>query len=298
MNVLRTPEERFENLPDYPFSPNYFSIGGLRMHFVDHGPRDAANTVLMLHGEPTWSFLYRKMISKVTDAGHRVIAPDLIGFGKSDKPVDKEFYTYQLHVDTIRSLIEALDLRNLTLFCQDWGGLIGLRLAAEMPARFAGIIASNTFLPTGDDRLTDGFLRWLRFSQAIGDLPVGAVVQGGSATHLPADVVAAYDAPFPDVSYKAGAIRFPTLVPITPDDPASAANRAAWEALDRWEKPFLTVFGDSDPVTKGAEKILQARIPGTKGQPHKVLPDAGHFIQEDKGAELATGILDFLNCLK
>jgi haloalkane dehalogenase len=293
METVRTPDERFVNLPGYSFAPHYAEVDGLRIHYVDEGPRAAA-PVLLLHGEPSWSFLYRKMIPIITAAGHRAIAPDLVGFGRSDKPVRREDYTYQRHVDWMRGLIEKLDLRNITLVCQDWGGLIGLRLAAEHENRFARVVAANTFLPTGDTPLGDAFLAWRKFSQETPEFPVGMIVRGGCATELPPAVIAAYDAPFPDDRYKAGARQFPVLVPIAPDDPAAVSNRKAWEVLRRWQKPFLTAFSDSDPVTGGADRLLQDAIPGTKGQPHTTIVGGGHFLQEDKGEELARVVVDFI----
>lgn len=293
METLRTPEERFANLPGYPFRPHYVDVGGLRVHYVDEGPRDAA-PVLLLHGEPSWSYLYRKMIPVLTAAGHRAIAPDLVGFGRSDKPVQRADYTYQHHVDWVRAVVEQLDLRRLTLVCQDWGGLIGLRLAAEHAERFARVVAANTFLPTGDTPPGDAFTAWCKFSQEAPEFPVGRIVQGGCVTALPDDVVAAYEAPFPDERYKAGARQFPILVPATPDDPAAPANRQAWEVLRRWQKPFLTAFSDSDPITSGADRRLQEAIPGTRGQPHTTIVGGGHFLQEDKGAELAQVVVDFI----
>jgi haloalkane dehalogenase len=293
MDALRTPDDRFVNLPGYPFPPHYVEAAGLRIHYVDEGPRGAA-PVLMLHGEPSWSYLYRKMIPIIVAAGHRAVAPDLIGFGRSDKPARREDYTYQGHVDWIRGLIEALDLRGITLVCQDWGGLIGLRLAAEHGERFARIVAANTFLPTGDTPVGDAFRAWQKFSQETPEFQVGAIVQGGCVTTLPPEVVAAYNAPFPDDRYKSGARQFPMLVPTTPDDPASALNRKAWEILSRWEKPFLTAFSDSDPITQGADRRLQQAIPGATGQPHTTIIGAGHFLQEDKGEELAKVVVDFV----
>jgi haloalkane dehalogenase len=293
MEVLRTPDERFAELPGFPWAPHYVEVDGLRIHHVDEGPRDA-ETVLMLHGEPSWSYLYRKLIPVVTAAGHRAVAPDLVGFGRSDKPARREDYTYRRHVDWMRGTVEALDLRGVTLVCQDWGGLIGLRLVAEMPERFARVVAANTFLPTGDHDPGDAFRAWQRYSQTTPDFHVGGIVKGGCVSELPPDVIAAYDAPFPDDSYKAGARQFPTLVPTTPDDPASAANRAAWEVLARWDRPFLTAFGDSDAITRGADAVLQKLIPGCQGQPHTTLRDAGHFLQEDRGEELGRVVVDFM----
>lgn len=293
METVRTPDDRFESLPGYSFEPHYVEIDTLRIHYLDEGPRNAA-PVLMLHGEPSWSYLYRKMIPIVAGAGHRVIAPDLVGFGRSDKPVQREEYTYQRHVDWMRALLERLDLREITLVCQDWGGLIGLRLAAEVGARFARIVAANTFLPTGDTPAGPAFLAWRQYSQETPDFHVGGIVRGGCATELAPEVIAAYNAPFPDDRYKAGARQFPTLVPITPDDPASAANRRAWQALENWHKPFLTAFSDSDPITRGADRILQERIPGARGQDHTTIIGAGHFLQEDKGEDLARVVTEWM----
>lgn len=292
--ILRTPEERFENLPDYPFAANYTNFGEARIHYVDEGKKDGKETVLMLHGEPSWSFLYRKMIPIVANTGHRVIAPDLIGFGKSDKFAEAEKYTYAMHVESIKTLIENLDLKNITLVCQDWGGLIGLRIAAEMSERFSRIVAANTFLPTGDEKIPKAFKLWLAMSQTTPFFPVGKFVGMGSKTKLSKEVIAAYDAPFPDKTYKVAARVFPTLVPITPDNPASEANRKAWEILRKWEKPFLTAFSDGDPITRGADEILQKEIPGAKGQPHTTIKNAGHFLQEDKGEQLAETVVNFI----
>ncbi len=293
MDLLRTPDERFANLPGYSFAPHYVEVGGVRIHYVDEGPRDAA-PVLMLHGEPSWSYLYRKMIPIVVAAGSRVVAPDLVGFGRSEKPARREDYTYQRHVDWMAGLLDALDLRDITLVCQDWGGLIGLRLVAEHPDRFARVVAANTFLPTGDQDPGRAFRRWQRFSQEAPVFHAGGIVKGACATELAPEVIAAYDAPFPDDSYLAGARQFPLLVPTTPDDPASEPNRRAWEMLRQWEKPFLTAFSDGDPVTRGADKVLQAMIPGAQGQPHTTIVGAGHFLQEDKGEELAEVVTDFI----
>lgn len=293
MDILRTPDDRFENLPGYPFAPHYVDVNGLRMHYLDEGP-PAAAPVLLLHGEPSWSYLYRKMIPLLAAAGHRVIAPDLIGFGRSDKPAAREDYTYQRHVDWATGFLSALDLRGITLVCQDWGGLIGLRLAAEQGDRFTRIVAANTFLPTGDQKPPEAFFQWRQFSQTVPEFPVGRIVSMGCVQPVAEEVVAAYDAPFPDERYKAGARQFPLLVPATPDDPASAPNRAAWEALERWEKPFLTAFSDGDPITRGADRVLQARIPGARGLAHPTIAGGGHFLQEDRGEELARAVIDFI----
>lgn len=297
MIVLRTPDERFANLSGFPFRAHYLNVPSgngpeLRMAYVDEGkPNDPV--VLLLHGEPSWSYLYRKMIATLTTAGYRAIAPDLIGFGRSDKPADPEDYTYQRHVDWLHAFVRQLDLRNVTLFCQDWGGLLGLRMAAEDPERYTYIVAANTFLPTGDMPLGSGFEKWKHYALTTPVFHIGGIVRGGTVKKFSTDleearrIEAAYDAPFPDDRYKAGARVFPCLVPATPDDPAAPANRRAWEVLSRWEKPFLTVFGDSDPVTRGADQALQAMIPGAQGQPHTVVKDAGHFIQEDQGEFIA-----------
>ena len=293
MDTIRTPDERFANLSGYPFAPHYVEVDGLRIHYVDEGPRDAA-PILMLHGEPSWSYLYRKMIPIFVRAGHRAVAPDLVGFGRSDKPTTRSDYTYQRHVDWMRGVVQALDLRHTTLVCQDWGGLIGLRLVAEHEHRFARVVAANTFLPTGDTPPGDAFLAWRKFSQETPEFPVGMIVSGGCAGTLTPETTAAYDAPFPDDRYKAGARQFPVLVPISPDDPAAAPNRKAWEVLRRFTKPFLTAFSDSDPITKGADQFLREAIPGAKGQPHTTIIGGGHFLQEDKGEELANVIVDFI----
>jgi haloalkane dehalogenase len=266
----------------------------LRMHYIDEGPPDA-DPVLMLHGEPSWCYLYRKVIPIVTKAGHRAVAPDLIGFGRSDKPASREDYTYQAHVDWTTAFVEALDLRNITLVCQDWGGLIGLRIAAEHPDRFARIVAANTFLPTGDRPAGEAFLRWQQYSQTVPDFDSGWIVNSGCSTDLSDEIKDAYRAPFPDDSYKEGARQFPKLVPTSPHDPASASNRKAWEVLSKWDKPFLCAFGDSDPVTKGGDRWFQQGVPGTKGQPHTTIAGGGHFIQEDRGEELANVIVDWLS---
>jgi haloalkane dehalogenase len=263
------------------------------VHYVDEGPPDGP-PVLMLHGEPSWSYLYRKMVPVIVDAGYRAIAPDLVGFGRSDKPTNREDYTYQRHVDWIRELIEAIDLRDATFVGQDWGGLIGLRLVAEHPDRFARVVAANTFLPTGDRDPGPAFLAWQKYSQETPEFHVGGILKGGCVTPMSDDVIAAYDAPFPDDTYKAGARQFPMLVPTRPDDPAAEPNRKAWEALAQWKKPFLTAFSDSDPVTGGADRVLQSSIPGAAGQPHTTIVGGGHFLQEDKGEELARVVCDFI----
>jgi len=293
MDILRTPDDRFAGLPGYSFAPHYAEVDGLRLHYLDEGPRQAA-PILLLHGEPSWSYLYRTMIPVLTAAGHRCVAPDLVGFGRSDKPAERGAYTYQRHVDWIGGLLVALALRDMTLVCQDWGGLIGLRLVAEQPARFARVVAANTFLPTGDVTPGPAFLAWREDSQTTPHFHVGGILKGGCATTLADGVVAAYDAPFPDDRYTAGARQFPLLVPASPDDPAAPANRAAWDVLHRWTKPFLTAFSDRDPVTHGGDAIFQREIPGCAGQPHTTITGAGHFLQEDRGEQLARVVADFI----
>ncbi|MEE4351161.1 MAG: haloalkane dehalogenase [Pacificimonas sp.] len=295
MTVLRTPEARFEQLPDFDFPVAYTTItdealGDIRIAHVEAGP-EGGPKVLLMHGEPSWSFLYRKMIAVLVDGGARVYAPDLVGFGRSDKPEEKEAYTYANHVRWMQAWFDAQRFQDLTLFCQDWGGLLGLRLVAANADRFAGVVASNTFLPTGEGKPSEGFLNWRKFSQAVPDFDSGMILQGATTTELSADEVSAYNAPFPDDRYKAGARMFPLLVPISEDDPEAPANRKAWAALERFEKPFLTLFGSDDPVTRGSEEVLQARIPGAKGQPHRIIEGGHHFIQEDAGPELAKEIL-------
>lgn len=296
MQVLRTPEERFAALPDYPYTPAYADVTAdglepVRMAYVDEGPRDAA-PVLLLHGEPSWGFLYRHMIPPLVAAGHRVVVPDLIGFGRSDKPAELTDYSYARHVAWVWSLVDTLALRDITFFGQDWGGLVGLRVVAEHPDRFARVVVGNTGLPTGDQDLGEAFHAWRKFSQETADLPIGHIVNGGSATDLPPEVIAAYDAPFPDSSYKAGARVFPTLVPASPDDPAAPDQHRAWASLATFDKPFLTAFSDGDPITRGGDKPFREMVPGAKGLEHRTVAGA-HFLQEDSGPELAA-IIDGL----
>src|SRR6185369_16362157 len=279
--------------------PHYADVadgegGTLRMHYVDEGPRGSA-PVLLLHGEPSWSYLYRKMIPVLVSAGHRCVAPDLVGFGRSDKPAERESYTYARHVAWLRELVfDRLDLTHITLVCQDWGGLLGLRLVAEQEGRFDRVVAANTFLPTGDQAPGEAFLAWRKFSQEVPVFPTSRILQGATTTELSADELAAYDAPYPDESYKAGARQFPTLVPASPDNPASEDNRRAWKVLERWNKPFLTAFSDNDPVTAGGDARFQKMIPGCNGQPHTTITGGGHFLQEDKGEELAGVVAKFI----
>lgn len=284
--MLRTPDDRFANLPDYPFTPHYLQIGEVRVHYVDEGPADGP-VFLLLHGEPSWSFLYRHMIPPLAAAGFRTIAPDLPGFGKSDKLADRAGYSFQQFVDWMWGFVEALALHDITFFGQDWGALIGLRLVGEHPERFARVAIGNGGLPTGDQAMPEAFQQWQSFVQNVSRLPIGRIMQGATTTTLSKEVLAGYEAPFPDESYKEAARIMPALVPTTADNPASAANRTAWRGLMRYDKPFLTTFSDGDPITAGGERVLQRLIPGAKGQPHTTIQGAGHFLQEDKGPELA-----------
>lgn len=299
MDTLRTPDERFTDLPGFAFEPHYVEIpdgdgGVLRVHHLDEGDRDAP-VVLLLHGEPSWSYLYRHMIPVLVEAGLRAVAPDLVGFGRSDKPTMRTDYTYARHVQWLSAhVFDQLDLHDITLVCQDWGGLLGLRLVAAQPDRFAAVVAANTFLPTGDGKAGDAFMAWQKFSQEVPEMPIGRIVDGGCTTALPAEVIAAYDAPFPDERYKEGARQFPLLVPTSATDPEGPANRAAWEALAGFERPFLCAFGDSDPVTAGNERPLIERIAGAAGQAHTTIVGGAHFLQEDRGPELAQVVVDLI----
>src|SRR5438270_7796769 len=294
MRVLRTSDEWFADLTDFGYPPRYADLGALRLAYVEAGPPDG-EPVLLLHGEPSWSFLYRKVIPVLADAGLRVIAADLIGFGRSDKPAETGDHSYARHVEWIRAFaFDHLDLRGLTLVGQDWGGLIGLRLVAEHPDRFARVVAANTFLPTGDRDPGPAFKAWQQYSQETPEFHVGGIVKGGCGGDLAPEVIAAYDAPFPDDSYKEGARQFPMLVPTSPDDPAAEPNREAWTVLNTFDKPFLCAFSDSDPITAGADRVLKESIPGAQGQPHTTITGGGHFLQEDRGEELAKVVVDFV----
>jgi haloalkane dehalogenase len=289
MKILRTPDGRFASLPDFDFTPHYHRIQDadgteLRLHFLDEGPRDAS-PVLLLHGEPSWCYLYRHIVRDLSARGHRVLAPDLIGFGRSDKPASRTDYSYERHVAWMTAWLLALDLRGITLFCQDWGGLIGLRLVAAMPGRFANVVAANTGLPVGG-AMPPAFAMWLQFSQNVPELPIGRLINGGTARDLSEAEIAAYDAPFPDESFKEGARQFPTLVPITPGHASVAENKVAWGALDNFDKPFITAFSDSDPITAGGDAIFQSRVQGARGRTHRTL-HGGHFLQEDSPREIA-----------
>lgn len=291
--VIRTPDERFIGLPDYDFAAHYADVDGMRMHFVDEGPA-GGQVVLLLHGEPSWSYLYRHMIPPIAAAGLRAVAPDLIGFGRSDKPVRRSAYTYARHVDWMRRFIEVLDLQRITLVCQDWGSLIGLRVAAENGERFARIVLANGGLPDGSQKMPPVFRIWRAFSRWSPWFPIGRIVQSGTVSRLSREVIAAYDAPFPSARYKKGARQFPALVPVTANDSAAPANRAAWQTFSRWQKPFLTAFSNRDPITRGAGEAFARHVPGAQHQEHTIIRNAGHFLQEDKGPELAQVVIDFV----
>lgn len=296
MEILRTPDERFADLPGFPFPPRYLEVPGgdgsaLRVHYLDEGD---GPVVLLIHGEPSWAYLYRKMIPVLVNAGLRCVVPDLVGFGRSDKPAQRSDYTYERHVEWMSSVVEQLDLNDATFFGQDWGGLVGLRVVAAMPDRFARVVVGNTGLPTGDQKMTEAFLNWQKFSQETPVFPVGQLIKGGCRSEIADEIVAAYDAPFPDDTYKEGARQFPVLVPTKPDDPASEANRQAWRVFESWTKPFLTAFSDKDAITRGGERVFQQRVPGAKDRDHVTIEGAGHFLQEDAGEQLAEVIAKFV----
>jgi len=291
--ILRTPDSRFAAVPDFPWTPKFAEVGGLRIAYVDEGPRDA-EIVLLMHGEPTWSFLYRKMIPVLLAAGHRVIAPDLVGFGRSDKPARAADYSYLNHVLWMTAWMEQLDLQRMTLFCQDWGSLIGLRLVATAPQRFDRVVLANGGLPTGTTPVPKAFHVWRAFARWSPWFPIGRIVKTGCTGGLTPAEVAAYDAPFPTRRHRVAARLFPTFVPTTPNDPERERNEAAWKVFEGWDKPFLTLFSNRDPVTRGGHRIWQERVPGAKGQPHAVTRGAGHFLQEDKGPEVAQAIAAFM----
>ncbi|MEN8158543.1 MAG: haloalkane dehalogenase [Myxococcota bacterium] len=333
MKTLRTPDERFRDLPGYPFAPHYTDVpdgdgGVLRIHHVDEGDAGAA-VVLCMHGQPTWSYLYRHMIPVLTQAGLRVVAPDLVGFGRSDKPAAREDYTYQRQVDWLTAWLERNELRDVTFVGQDWGGLIGLRIVTEHPDRFARVVAANTGLPLPADvpqeridaakawrrdaptptmpemaaalgnpdreRPERSFGMWQKWTWETEDLPVGLIIAGSvdGRTLTPAEI-AAYDAPFPDPSFKMGPRAMPSQVPTLSDDPSIPANQRAWEVLAKWDKPFLCAFSDNDPVTGAMAPVFRERVPGAKGQPHVTISGGGHFLQEGRGVELAGIVADFV----
>jgi haloalkane dehalogenase len=294
MKVMRTPDERFAGLPGFGYPPRYADAGGLRLAYVESGPA-GGEPVLLLHGEPSWSFLYRKVMPVLAEAGLRAIAADLAGFGRSDKPAEISDHSFARHVEWMRALaFDQLGLSELTLVGQDWGGLIGLRLVAEHPDRFARVVAANTGLPTGDVPMPDVWQRFRDVVRTAPELSVSRLVQSGCQTTLPPEVLAAYEAPFPDPSYAAAVRAMPGLVPNTPDDPASAANRAAWRRLAAWDKPFLVAFSDRDPITGSMAPVLKDTVPGAAGLEHPVIDGAGHFLQEDAGERLGAVIADFV----
>ncbi|GAB2916948.1 haloalkane dehalogenase [Rhodococcus aerolatus] len=292
MDVLRTPDERFDDLPGYDFAPHWLEVttegedGSLRVHHLDEGPADGP-VVLALHGEPTWSYLYRTVVPPLVQAGCRVVVPDLVGFGRSDKPASRTAYTYARHVDWVRQVLEARDLSGITLLGQDWGGLIGLRLVAEHPERFAAVVAANTGLPDGRHRMSDAWYAFRDYAATTPEFSVSRMVAGATTSDVPADVLAAYDAPFPDEGYKEGVRAFPALIPTEPDDPGAVANRAAWQQLARWDAPFVCAYSDRDPITAGGDGPFRKLVPGAQGREHPVISGAGHFLQEDAGPELA-----------
>ncbi|MFM2110018.1 MAG: haloalkane dehalogenase [Steroidobacteraceae bacterium] len=292
--VLRTPESRFASIADFPYLPHYLEVGGLRIACIDEGPRDAA-PVLLMHGEPTWSYLYRKMIPPLVAAGHRVVVPDLVGFGRSDKPSHPADYSYRNHVLWMNAWLAAMDLHDITLFCQDWGSLIGLRMLTHAPDRFARAVLGNGGLPTGQGRsVPPAFKIWRAFARWSPWFPIGRIVASGCAKGLAPAEIAAYDAPFPTRRHRLAARLFPRFVPTTPDDPERIANEEAWRVLESWRKPFLTLFSTRDPITRGGERMFQKRVPGAADQPHTLIRGAGHFLQEDKGEELAQKIHEFI----
>jgi haloalkane dehalogenase len=288
--TLRTPDDRFANLPGFPYAPHYVEVNGLRMHYLDEGQGDP---ILCLHGEPSWCYLYRKMIPTLSK-GNRVVAADLIGLGRSDKPVERSAYTYAMHHDALTAFVKALDLKRITLVCQDWGGLLGIPLATEMPERFDRLVVMNTGLPTGE-ALSPAFYLWREFAAKSTDMDIGGVIQRGCVSKLSPEVVAAYNAPFPDARYKAGAHQFPLLVPTKPDDPGVATMRRSREQLAKWTKPVLVLFSDKDPITAGGDRFFRNAVPGARGEPETVVKDGGHFLQEDKGEEVAKHIREFLD---
>ena len=293
MKLLSTPEERFENLPDFTFDPHFIKVDGINIHYLDEGNKQA-EVILLMHGEPSWCFLYRHMIPILVKAGFRIIAPDLVGFGRSDKPTEQNDHTYLKHVDWMTKWLKLLDLRNITLFCQDWGSLIGLRLAIENHDRFNRIVLSNGGLPTGEQRMSEAFTNWREFSRNSPSFDIKFILQGATTTKLSKEVLSGYDAPFPDDSFKAGARILPSLVPISTDDPEHENNKKAIEKFKHWEKPFLTAFSDKDPITRGGDRFWQALVPGAAKQNHVIIKNASHFVQEDKGPELAEVIIEFI----
>ncbi len=292
MPIIRTPEERFAHLPDYPFQPNYVEINGARVHYVDEGEGDI---ILCLHGEPTWSYLYRHMIPTLASE-YRVIAPDFIGFGRSDKYTEPSDYSFEMHMETLKRFIETLNLKAVTLVVQDWGGLIGLSVLGEIQERFSRVVIMNTALATGEVRQTEGFLNWRSYVERTPDLPIGQLIRRSLAkgTERSDEVIQAYEAPFPSAEYKVGAQVWPLLVPVNYDDPGAAQMRRAKEVLMEWDKPALVAFSDSDPITRGGDRFFKKIIQTTQNEPEIVIENAGHFLQEEKGEAIAEHILKFM----
>jgi haloalkane dehalogenase len=292
MPVIRTPDKRFSKLPDFPFAARYIELNGLRIHYVDEGK---GQTILCLHGEPSWSFLYRKMIAAMSRK-HRVIAMDFLGFGRSDKFTEREAYSFRMHLGTLTGFIKGMDLKRITVVVQDWGGLIGLAAVAHMPDHFGRLVIMNTGLPTGRGKPSEAFLAWRKYAETHPDMQIGQSILGGMAypEKITKAIIAAYEAPFPDVKYKVGAAVWPLLVPVSPDDPASAEMRHAREVLSKWDKPALVMFSDKDPITGGGDKFFRSLIPTAKDQPEITIRDAGHFLQEEKGEEISDYIVDFI----
>ncbi|HEY6543068.1 MAG TPA: haloalkane dehalogenase [Ktedonobacteraceae bacterium] len=292
MPVIRTPDQRFANLPGFSYQPHYIEVNGLRMHYVDEGQGEI---ILCLHGEPSWSYLYRKMIPLLSHS-YRVVAPDFIGFGRSDKFTERDEYSFKMHHDSLVGFIEATALADITLVVQDWGGLLGLTVVGEKPDLFKRLVIMNTGLPTGDEPMGKAFMRWREFAASQTDMGIGAVIYNAMAQkeNITTDILLAYDSPFPNVSYKAGAMAFPLLVPIHPDDPGAGEMRRARAALAHWQKPALVMFSDGDPITRGGERFFRALIPGAQDQPEIMIENAGHFLQEEKGEEIAQHIIEFI----
>ncbi|MFX1590979.1 MAG: haloalkane dehalogenase [Promethearchaeota archaeon] len=294
MKLTRTPDERFSGLIDFPYDPKYLEVDGIRIHYVDEGSKNS-EVVLLMHGEPSWSFLYRHMIPPLIKASFRVIAPDLVGFGRSDKPTEQSDHTYSRHIEWMTGWLLGLDLQKITLFCQDWGSLIGLRIAIENQERFERIVLANGGLPTGIMKMSKAFLEWREFSRTSKEFDIGRIIQNGTVSNLSEEILRGYNAPFPDDSYKAGARIMPSLVPISRDDPESKANKKAIKMYGSWTKPFLTAFSDSDPITRRGEALWINHVPGAKDLEHLTIKNAGHFLQEDKGPEIAGELIKFIN---